>query len=63
MNIFRLFQSKKFYENMLQNASNCTIKKKVSGKYAPELPPIKRLTTPRVASPPPPPKKKKSWPP
>ena len=45
---------------MLQNAPNCIIQKKISGKHAPE-PPSKRMATPRVASPPPPPKKN-SWP-
>ena len=38
---------------MLQNAPNCTIQKKISGKHAPK-PPSKRMATPRVASPPPP---------
>ena len=36
--IFRLFESKFFYENMLQNAPDCTIQKKISGKHAPEPP-------------------------
>ena len=34
---------------MLQNAPNCTIQKKLSGKHAPE-PPSKRMATPRIAS-------------
>ena len=54
--IFRLFESKIFFENMLQNAPNCTIQKEISGKHAPK-PPSKRMATPRVASHPPPPKK------
>ena len=45
---------------MLQNAPDCTIPKRISGKHAPK-PPSKRMATPRVASPPP--KKKNSWPP
>ena len=45
------------YENMLQNAPNCTIQK----KFMPPNPPSNRLATPRFAachSPSPP----KSWP-
>ena len=41
MNIFRLFQNKKrkkMYENMLQNATNCTIQKFVFGEDAPKPP-------------------------
>ena len=41
MNIFRLFQNKKrkkMYENMLQNAPNCTIQKNFSVKHAPKPP-------------------------
>ena len=37
---------------MLQNASICTIQKKISGSMPPN-PPSKRIATPRVASPPP----------
>ena len=44
----------KIYENMLQNAPNCTIKKFFSGKHAPE-PPSKSVAQPRVACTPPPP--------
>ena len=50
------------YENMLQNASNCTIQKFFFGKHAPK--PSKQThgyATRR--KPPPPPKKKNSWPP
>ena len=36
--IFRLFESKKIYENMLQNVPNCTIQKIFSGKHALEPP-------------------------
>ena len=44
---------------MLQNAPDCTIQKKISGKHFPE-PPSKRMATLRVAAPP---QKKNSWPP
>ena len=37
---------------MLQNAPDCTIQKKFSGKHAPK-PPSKHVAMPRVASPPP----------
>ena len=47
---------------MLQNAPNCTIQKKISGKHAPERL-SKCMATPRVASPTPPPPEKKSCPP
>ena len=47
--LFRRFESKKNYENMLQNAPNCTIQKHFRGSMPPN-PPIKRLATPRVAS-------------
>ena len=56
--IFLDFLKVKNYENMLQNASNCTIQKKISGKHTPE-PPRKRMAMPRFASTPPPKKKKK----
>ena len=58
MNIFRLFQSKKFYENMLHNASNCTIQKKILREVCPRITPYQTLdyTTRRK---PPPQKKKK----
>ena len=36
---------------MLQNAPDCTIQKKFSGKHAPKKTPSKRVATPRVASP------------
>ena len=49
--IFRLFESKIFYENILQNAPDCTIQKKCRGSMPPT----------RVARPPPP--KKNSCPP
>ena len=54
MNIFRLFQNKKrkkMYENMLQNAPNCTIQKFFFGEACPQTPPPppnKRMATPRV---------------
>ena len=37
MNIFRLFKAK-MDENMLQNALNCTIKKKIIGEACPRIP-------------------------
>ena len=43
MNIFRLFQNKKrkkMYENMLQNAPNCTIQNFFSGEACPQTPPL-----------------------
>ena len=46
---------------MLQNAPNCTIKKKISGKHAPE-PPLANAWL-RHASQGPTPPKKNSWPP
>ena len=51
MNIFRLFQNKKgkkMYENMLQNAPNCTIQKFFFVEACPQTPPNKRMATPRV---------------
>ena len=51
MNIFRLFQNKKrkkMYENMLQNAPNCTIQKIFFGEACPQTRPNKRMATPRV---------------
>ena len=47
------FSKVKNYENMLQNAPNCTIKKKISVKHdAYPPPPSKREAMPRVVSPP-----------
>ena len=46
--IFVDFLKVKIYENMLQNAPNCTIKFFFSGKHAPE-PPSKSVAKPRVA--------------
>ena len=56
MNIFRLFESKKFMKICSKTHQNAPFKKKFSGKHAPN-PPSKRLTTPRIAS------TQKSWPP
>ena len=36
------------YENMLQNAPNCTIQKFFFGEACPQTPPNKRMATPRV---------------
>ena len=56
--IFSDFLKVKIYENMLQNAPNCTIQKNVCGEACPAPnPPSKRMATPRVASPP----SKKKW--
>ena len=50
--IFLDFLKVKIYENMLQNAPNCTIKNCFFGEACPE-PPSKSVTTPLVESPPP----------
>ena len=47
------FLKVKNYENMLQNATNCTNKTFFSGSV-PSNPPSKRVATPRVTSSPPP---------
>ena len=47
MNIFRLFQNKKrkkMYENMFQNAPNCTIQKIFFGEACPQTPPPPQQT-------------------
>ena len=38
MNIFRLFLKQKTYENMLQNAPNCTIQNFFLGEACPRTP-------------------------
>ena len=48
--IFLDFLKEIFYENMLQNAPNCTIKTFFSGKHAPN-PPSKRVAMPRMQAP------------
>ena len=60
--IFLDFLKEKNYENMLQNAPDCTIQNFFSGKHAPESLPLANAWL-RKASQAPPPKKKNSWPP
>ena len=50
--LFLDFLKVKIYENMLQNAPNCTIHF-FFRRSMPPNPPSKRMATPRVASPPP----------
>ena len=50
MNIFAFFYFREFYQNILQNAPNCTILKKFLGGACPE-PPSKHVVSPRAAWP------------
>ena len=60
MNIFRLFESKKFMKICTTTLQIAPFKKKFWRGSMPTNPPSKSLATPRVASPPPP---QKSCPP